>query len=61
VIASLPPSLLMFLGRAVGLAMVLAGIAALPLTRALMLGFWLIATGSVVFLATLESAGIARW
>jgi hypothetical protein len=57
VIALLPASLLVALGRAAGLAMVLAGVAAVPLAGAFVLGFWLVATGSVVFLVTLEDAG----
>jgi hypothetical protein len=57
VIASLPPALLMFLCRAAGIAMVLAGVAALPLAGAFLLGFGLVATGSVLFAVTLEGAG----
>jgi hypothetical protein len=40
-----------------GSAMVLAGVAALPLAGAFLLGVELVATGSVLFAATLESAG----
>jgi hypothetical protein len=61
VIASLPPALLVLLCRAAALAMVLAGVAALPLTEAFLLGLCLVATGSVVFLVTLEGVSIARW
>jgi hypothetical protein len=50
----------MLLCRAAGIAMVLAGVVALPLAGAFLLGFWLVATGSVVFIATLEGAAIAR-
>jgi hypothetical protein len=57
VIALLPASLLVFLCRAAGSAMVLAGVAALPLAGAFLLGVGLVATGSVLFAATLESAG----
>jgi hypothetical protein len=58
VIALLPASLLVFLCRAAGSsAMVLAGVAALPLAGAFLLGVELVATGSVLFAATLESAG----
>jgi hypothetical protein len=57
VITLLPVSLLVFLFRAAGISMVLAGVAALQLAGAFLLGFELVATGSVVFIATLESAG----
>jgi NhaP-type Na+/H+ or K+/H+ antiporter len=45
------------LATVLGSAMVLAGVAALPLAGAFLLGVELVATGSVLFAATLESAG----
>jgi len=57
VIMLLPVPLLVFLCRAAGGAMVLAGIAALPLAGAFLLSVGLVATGSALFVATLEGAG----